>query len=146
LRIVLDTNALIRAHRRISSRARRLLEQLLQGGHDLILSNEMLAEATKVLRYPRFQSLYGLTDADLLDYTQFLQSISHLVALDPQYRAPLRDPNDLIVLQTAERGEADILCTDDGDFFDPTILSYFAARGIEVCDEAALLERLTLVN
>ena len=121
-------------------------EVLLQGGHDLILSNEMLAEATKVLRYPRFQALYSLTDADLLDYTQFLQSISHLVALDPDYRAPLRDPNDLIVLQTAERGEADILCTDDGDFFDPTILSYCAARGIEVCDELTLLERLNPVN
>ena len=119
---------------------------MLQGGHDLVISNEMLAEATKVLRYPRFQTLYGLTDADLLDYTQFLQSISHLVALDPQYRAPVRDPSDLIVLQTAERGEADILCTDDGDFYDPTILSYCAARGIEVCDEVALLGRLTPVN
>lgn len=71
----------------------------------------MLAEATKVLRYPRFRSLYGLTDADLLDYRQFLQSIAHMVALDPRYRAPLRDPNDWIVLQTAELGEVDILCT-----------------------------------
>ena len=68
------------------------------------------------------------------------------MALDPHYRAPLRDSNDLIVLQTAERGEADILCTDDGDFFDPTILSYCAARGIEVCDELTLLERLNPVN
>ena len=109
MRVVLDTNALIRAHGRASTRARRILEELAQGGHDLILSNEMLAEATKVLRYPRFQALYGLTDADFLDYTQFLQSISHLVALDPQYRAPLHDPNDLIAIQTAERGEADIL-------------------------------------
>jgi putative PIN family toxin of toxin-antitoxin system len=122
------------------------LEQCLQGGHDLIISNEMLAEATKVLRYPRFRTLYGLTDADLLSYTQFLQSIAHLVVLDPQYRAPLRDPNDLMVLQTAELGEADILCTDDGDFYDPTILSYCAARGIEVCDELTLLQRLTLFN
>jgi len=128
------------------TRARRLLEQLLQGGHDLILSNEILAEATKVLRYPRFQTLYSLTDADLLDYTQFLQSISHIVALNPRYRAPLRDPNDLIVLQTAELGEADILCTDDGDFYDPMILSYCAARGIEVCNELTLLARLARVN
>ena len=106
----------------------------------------MLAEATRVPRYPRFQALHGLSDADLLDYIQFLQSISHLVVPDPQYRAPLRDPNDLIVLQTAERGEADILCTGDGDFYDPIILSYCAARGIEVCDESTLLERLARVN
>jgi putative PIN family toxin of toxin-antitoxin system len=143
LRVVLDANALIRAHGRTSTQARTLLERLLQDGHQLITSNELLAEVTKVLRYPRFQALYRLTEGDLLDYTQFLQSVSHVVILDSQYRAPLRDPNDLIVLQTAERGEADILCTNDGDFYYQTILSYCAARGIEICDEPMLLERLS---
>jgi len=142
LRVVLDTNALIRAHGRTSTQARILLEELLRAGHELITSNELLAEVTKVLRYPRFQALYGLSEADLLDYTQLLQSVSQVGILDSSYRAPLRDPNDLIVLQTAERGEADILCTNDGDFYDPTILSYCTARGIEVCDESTLVERL----
>ena len=142
MRVVLDANTLIRAHGRTSTQARRLLEELLQCGHHLITSNELLVEVTKVLRYPRFQALYGLTEADLLDYTQFLQSVSQVVVLDPQYRAPLRDPNDLVVLQTAERGEADILCTQDSDFYDQTILPYCTARGIEVCDELALLLRL----
>jgi predicted nucleic acid-binding protein len=66
---------------------------------------------TRVLRYPKFQELYGLTDSDLLDYMQFLQSVSQAVILDPHYRAPMRDPADLPVLQTAESGEADILCS-----------------------------------
>ena len=119
---------------------------MLKNSHHIITSNEILAEVTKVLRYPQFQALYGLTESDLLDYTQFLQSVSHGVILDPQYRAPLRDPNDLIVLQTAERGEADVLCTHDADFYDRTILSYCTARGIEVCDELTLLLRLTQGN
>ncbi len=60
-----------------------------------------------MLRYPNFQNLYGLSEADLLDYAQFLQSASDIVILDPHHRAPfLRDPNDAHVLQTAERGEA----------------------------------------
>lgn len=143
MRIVLDTNVLVRAHGRSSSRARKLLDEVLKLNHDLISSNEILAEVTKVLRYPRLQALYGLTESDLLEYVQFLQSVSHLVILDPQYRAPLRDTNDLVVLQTAERGEADILCTHDGDFYDRTILSYCTARGIEVCDELTLLLWLT---
>jgi len=113
LRVVLDTNALIRAHGRTSTQARILLEELLRADHELITSNELLAEVTKVLRYPRFQALYGLSEADLLDYTQLLQSVSQVVILDSSYRAPLRDLNDLIVLQTAERGEADILCTNE---------------------------------
>ena len=65
------------------------------------------------------------------------------VTLDPQYRAPRRDPTDLIVLQTAEQGEADdVLCTLDSDFYDQVALLYCAARGIEVCDEFTLLQRL----
>ena len=114
----------------------------MKRGHQLVLSNEILAEVTRVLRYPRFQALYRLSEADLLEYAQFLQSVSHLVILDPQFRAPLRDPTDLIVLQTAEKGEADILCTNDADFYDQKIFSYCMARGIEVCHESRLLERL----
>jgi putative PIN family toxin of toxin-antitoxin system len=116
---------------------------LLEGGHRLVTSNAILAEVTKVLKYPRFQALYGLTEQDLFEYSQFVQSVSDVVVLDPQYRAPLRDATDLDVLQTAERGEADILCTYDDDFYDPVVLSYSTARGIEVCDEFTLLDRLT---
>jgi putative PIN family toxin of toxin-antitoxin system len=90
----------------------------------------MIVEVTKVLRYPRFQSLFGLTESDLLEYSQFLQSVSDLVILDHRYRAPLRDPTDLIVLQTAERGEAEILCTSDEDFYDQAVIAFCTVRGI----------------
>jgi putative PIN family toxin of toxin-antitoxin system len=108
----------------------------------LIVSNEMLAEVTKALRYPRFVALCGLKDEDLLEYAQFLRSVAAVVALDAHYRAPIRDPYDLIVLQTAEVGDANILCSSDNDFFDSVVLAYCAARGIEVCDEGTLLNRL----
>ncbi len=68
--------------------------------------------------------------------------LADVVVLDPQYWAPLRDVTDLDALQTAERGEADVLCIHDDDFSDPVVLSYCTARGIEVCDEFALLDRL----
>ncbi len=144
MRIVPDATVLIRAHNRSKVVARRLFREILERGHRLILSNEMVAEVTRVLRYPHFQNLYGLSEADLLEYTQFLQNVADIVRLDPQYRAPvLRDPNDADVLQTAERGEADIICTNDRDFFDPGVLSFCATRGIEVCTEGMLMRRLT---
>lgn len=103
----------------------------------------MIAEVTRVLRYPHFQNLYALSESDLLEYAQFLQTVADIVILDPQYRAPfLRDPNDIDVLQTAERGEADILCTHDGDFFDEAVLSFCAARGITVCSEKTLFDKI----
>ena len=144
MKIVLDTTVLIRAHSRSDTLARRLLHEILERGRRLVLSNEIISETVKVLRYPAFQDLYGLTDADLLEYRQFLQNVSDLVVLDPQYRVPfLRDPNDAHILQTAERGEADILCTHDADFHeDPAVLSFCATRGIEVCTEKSLLAKL----
>jgi len=48
--------------------------------------------------------------------------VSQTVILSQPYHAPLRDPNDLDVLQTAERGAADVLGTNDKNFHDPTML------------------------
>jgi putative PIN family toxin of toxin-antitoxin system len=143
VKIVADATVLIRAHNRSKAIARRLLHDILERGHRLVLSNEMINEVIRVLRYPHFQNLYGLSEADLLEYAQFLQEVSDIVILDPQYRAPfMRDPNDTDVLQTAECGEADILCTHDGDFYDEAVLSFCATRGIEVCTEKTLVVRL----
>lgn len=143
MRIVPDATVLIRAHNRSRGLARRLLHEILIGGHRLVLSNEMIAEVIRVLRYPHFQNLYALSESDLLEYAQFLQTVADIVILDPQYRAPfLRDSNDTDVLQTAERGEADILCTHDGDFFDEAVLSFSAARGITICNEKTLFDKI----
>ena len=144
MRIVPDATVLIRAHNRSKALARRLLNEILEQGHRLVLSNEMISEVVRVLRYPEFQNLYGLTDGDLLEYAQFLQSVSDIVILDSYYRSPfLRDPNDTDVLQTAERGEADVLCTHDKDFYeDAAVLVFCAIRGIELCTERTLMTRL----
>jgi len=142
LRITLDATVLVRAHPRSLSTARKLLTALIRGDHVLVLSNEIVVETIRVLRYPRLQRLHALSEEQLYDYKQFLQRASQTVVLRQPYHAPLRDTNDLDVLQTAERGEADVLCSNDGDFHDPVIVGYCAARGIEVCNENTLLKRL----
>lgn len=86
--------------------------------------------------------LYRFSDSALLQYAQYLQSTSDLVIRDPLYTAPIRDPGDLMVLQTAERGRAQLLCIHDRDFWDDAVVSYCAMRGIEVCDDATALARL----
>ena len=115
---------------------------MLEGSHTLLLSNEIIAETTRVLRYPRLQKLHALTEDELYDYAQFLQDVCQTVTLDHPYYAPLRDPNDLDVMQTADRGDADVLCSNDGDFHDAGIITFCASRGIDVCHEATLLSRL----
>jgi putative PIN family toxin of toxin-antitoxin system len=122
---------------------RKLLHALLEGRHILLLSNEIITETVKVLRYPRLQKLHALSDGQLYNYAQFLREVSETVILAPAYHAPLRDSSDLDVLQTAERGEADVLCSNDGDFHEEVIVQYCSSRGIYVCNENALLSMLT---
>lgn len=142
MRIVLDATVLVRAHPRSSSAGRKVLAAVLDGRHTLLLSNAIIAETTKVLRYPRLQRIHALTDSQLYDYAQFLQDVLEIVVIDAAYHAPLRDANDLDVMQTAERGDADVLSSNDGDFHEAGIFGYCAARGIEVCDEESLLALL----
>ena len=102
----------------------------------------MLYELAKVLRYPRLQAFYDLTENLVFDYVDFLRRSSEIVTLDPLVTAPIRDVNDIIVMQTAIIGEADILCTNDDDFFEKPASEYLGKMGIAVLDDIALMHRL----
>jgi predicted nucleic acid-binding protein len=62
VRILLDNTIPVRAHSQSAGLARDLLVKIVEGSHTLLLSNEMLAELSKVLRYPRLQKYYALTE------------------------------------------------------------------------------------
>jgi len=94
-----------------------------------------------VLRYPRLQEFFGLTDDLVYDYVAFLRRATEIVTLNPLLTAPLRDVNDVIVVQTAIIGEAEVICHDE-DFFEKPIVQYLNKRGISVLDHIALMERL----
>jgi putative PIN family toxin of toxin-antitoxin system len=142
VRIVLDTTILVRANERSNGLARELLTNIVAGEHQLLLSNEMLHELAKVLRYPRLQEFYGLTEDLVYNYVKFLRRSSEIVILDPLVIAPIRDVNDLIVMQTAIIGEAGILCTKDDDFFELPASEYLLKMGISVLDDITLMHRL----
>ena len=62
-----------------------MLTAVLEGRHTLVLSNEIIVETTRVLRYPRVQKLYALTEDALYDYAQFLQNVSQTVLIAHPY-------------------------------------------------------------
>lgn len=65
-----------------------------------------------------------------------------IVTLNPLLIVPTRDVNDIIVLQTAIIGEADVLCTSDEDFYDPATIEFLAKIGIAVLDDIELIKRV----
>lgn len=142
MRIVLDTAILVRGHGSPTGLAADLLVRIVESEHILLLSNEMLFELAKVLRYPRLMELHGLSEGRIYDYIGFLREAAEIVTPDPLLITPIRDANDAVVLQTAVIGEADILCTRDHDFFEPPAEAFLRKAGISVLDDVALMQRL----
>lgn len=142
MRIVLDTTILVRANESSQGPARQLLLDIVTGRHTLLLCNEILYELARVLRYPRLQALHGLPETRIYDYIGFLREVSELVTLNPLLSIPIRDVNDIVVVQTALIGEADVICTKDEDFYDPGITRFLARVGISVMDDVTLMQRM----
>jgi len=142
LRILLDVNILVRANEHSQGPARELLLKLIEQGHTLLVSRDMLVELAAVLRYPRLQALFGLTEDQIYHYVLFLQGVSETVVLDQPLPVPMRDPKDIAILQTALIGEADIICTLDSDFYAPETKNFCAALGIEICTDMELAGKI----
>jgi putative PIN family toxin of toxin-antitoxin system len=91
VKIVLDNTILVRAHEQAHGLGRALLTTLIESKHALLLSNEMLHELARVLRYPRLQEFFGLTEDLVYAYVAFLRRSAKLVTLNPLLTAPIRE-------------------------------------------------------
>jgi len=144
VKITLDSTILVRAFDDTGGLARRLLFTILEGEHILVLSNEILAETSRFLRYPRMRARHRMSDRRIYDYVMFLQSVAIMVHPDPMLIVPIRDPNDIVVLQTAIVGDAEAICTTDEDFFTSPAAAFLQSVNIPVFTDAELMGRFSL--
>jgi putative PIN family toxin of toxin-antitoxin system len=142
VRIVLDSNILVRAFTNSNGLAHQLLQVVLLQSHVLLLSNEMLTELSRVLRYPRLAKDHGGDEEAVYVFIGWLRHSAEIIAVNPLTVAPIRDSNDVVVLQTALTGEADVLCTIDRDFFEPPASTFLAGRRIAVLTDTQLMRIL----
>ncbi len=142
MRIVLDSAILVRGHGNSSGLANDLLLRLIGSDHVLVLSDEMLYEVARVLRYPRMLALHGLSEERIYHYIGWLREAAEIVVPNPFLITPIRDLNDAVVMQTAVIGEADVICTKDRDFFESPATDFLAKAGIVVLDDISLIRRL----
>jgi putative PIN family toxin of toxin-antitoxin system len=142
VKITLDSTILVRAFDFPGGLARTLLFAILDGNHDLVLSSEILAETSRVLRYPRMQDRHGMPENRIYDYVMLLQPVAIMVRPDPMLIVPISDPNDIVVLQTAIIGGAEAICTTDEDFFSPPASTFLQSINISVFTDAELMERV----
>ena len=143
MRVVLDTNVLVRANPKADGSARDLFTELAHSPeHTLIVSPFLLEEVERVLAYPRLQSLWPLEPAQIQEYTAALDDFSEMVHPGPAPAVVLSDPKDDPVIETALLGRADVLCTLDRHFYTPTVLDFLRQQSIQVMNDVQLLLRL----
>lgn len=142
MRLALDTAILIRGHAAATGLARDLVETIPKVGARLVVSHYILGEVERVLRYPRLQALYGMSDEDIVAYIRLLKSISDTVDVVAGPPIVLRDPNDDPVVYAAWAGHADILCTIDRHFYDANVISFCARYRIRLMSDIELLHFL----
>ena len=86
MRVVLDTNILIRANPKARGPAREVLQKIVSDEHVLVTSRFLLQEVAHVLAYPRVEMRWKLRPRETEEYLQILASVSEVVA-------PLRTGN-----------------------------------------------------
>ncbi|HEY7392399.1 MAG TPA: putative toxin-antitoxin system toxin component, PIN family [Bryobacteraceae bacterium] len=139
---MLDTGVLVRANARSTGPARVVLNAIISGPHQLIMSEFLLDEAARVLRYPRLLARHGLNEQEIEEHLDFLRRISEVIDVFIGDPVVLSDPDDDPVIYTALDGGADVLCTLDRDFFQRHVVAFCRARNIAVVTDVELLRLL----
>ena len=142
MRVVVDTNVLVRATPGRNSPAHQVLETLLTGTHVLVTSGFLLDELTRTLLYERLRAIHGLDDAAVEAYVQSIRDASLVVELPVAMVAIAMDPNDDPIIATAIEGQADVLCTWDRHLFAAPVQEYLARVGIRVLRDTDLVREL----
>jgi len=142
MRVVLDTNILVRAAFSPTGPAALVLELIRSHDHSLIASEFILSELNRVLRYPRLVSLHRFDDVAILNYVSSIRELSLVVEFGDVTPVMSNDPDDDPVIATAVAGDADFLCSCDRHFRRTEVHDYCDTFGIRVVTDLELLGEL----
>jgi putative PIN family toxin of toxin-antitoxin system len=142
MRIVCDTNVLVRAALHPNGLASELLRQIRRD-HVSLTSTPLLAELLDVLRRDHIRALHHRDEQGIRRFVTriFTWSTCVPVAAVPPGIVP-HDPKDDPIPQTAIVGQADVLCTRDRHLFHPDVLAESARHGLRIVRDDDLLNEL----
>ena len=142
MRVMCDTNVLVRAVLTPQGAAAELLERLAQG-HLLVTSAYQLTELLDVLRRPRIRALHRRDERGIRRAIGRIYKLSAVVLL-PADLPPVvpDDPKDDPIVMTAVTGQAEVLCTRDKHLHHTDVVSFCAGHGLRVLNDMDLLAEL----
>lgn len=139
---MLDSNVLVAAFRSNSGASRRILEEALAQGFELLLSVPLIFEYEAVLTRPEHLAASGASVEDVEDVLDGLAAVGRRVRLAFRWRPALPDPNDDMVLETAVNGQAHAIITFNERDFNP-VAARFGCRVMRPGEFLRLLTRDT---
>ena len=140
LRVVIDTNVIVSGILSRSGAPAAILDAWRERRFLLLSSPDIVAEVRSVLRYPRIQKKYPLSDEDIDQITTLLEHDALLVGGSAEVAGSVRvDPSDEIFLACALDGEADVIVSGDHHLLDLEVF-----RDIPIVTARHFLDQLEL--
>ena len=137
LRVVLDTNVIVSALLSPSGTRGRILERLLGGAFELVMSPHLLDELKRALGYSKVKRYLRLTADKRETLLAQLETIADPVQGDLALSVDVKDRQDLAVLAAAVEGRAEYVVTGDKDLL---VLGQY--EGIAIVSPRAFLDVL----
>jgi len=120
----------------------RLAEYFLEGRFTLVTSAPLLAEVADVLSRPHIAQRSRLSESEMQELLQAMRELGEVVAISGEL-AVCRDPDDDAVIETAIRGNADVLVSGDKDLTDaPEVTEVLAEAGVRILTVARFVKEL----
>ena len=136
MRVVLDTNILVRALIMPQGSVGPVILHLREGHYTLFYAWSLLEELVDVLNRPRIRVKYNLSEQDIHTVVSLILLRGEEVKNPEPIRA-CRDPKDNKFLEVAVSGEADVIVSGDEDLL---VLNPF--RRIPILPPADFLKML----
>jgi len=136
MRVVVDTNILVRAIIKPDGSVGPVLLRFRRGDFTLLYAQSLLEELIDVLNRPRIRAKYHLSDDDIKTVVGLILLRGEAV-IPRQPVTVCRDPKDNKFLEVAVEGQADLIISGDED-----LLTLHPFRGIPILSPRDFLRKL----
>lgn len=138
LRVVLDTSVLVSTLLVPDGVPAQILKVWRANSFALFTSPAIRAELVRIASLDRIRRRYGVTDQQVTNLLGLLEAFATAVeATENVTDAPLRDPQDFVILATAIDAQAQVLVTSDLD-----LLVLGSYRGVSIVTPRQFLRDL----
>jgi putative PIN family toxin of toxin-antitoxin system len=137
MRVVLDANVIVSRFLVPRGKSAQIIDHWSGEAFELLLSESILVEIHKVLRYPRLSKKHRLNDLEIDKVIAQLRSLAILVTPQQVLRVVFDDPADGKFVACAVRGGAEFLVTRD-----QYLLILGSYSGIQILPPALFLAHL----